>query len=133
MSSKSSHKKCRCFPALISLKTKSELHQEAWGIFEQILEQRAQLAMLSQIILSTIAILLRSDGASIAEADFEKEDTPYVELGKEYLDYAKNAQIVINLTRVIIFGASFWYKRLTRTFLPFETLTQAIILIAPTN
>ena len=78
-------------------------------------------------------MLIGTDNTSISRADFEKGDIPNANLAEECMSYARVAQVAINAIRVVLFGASFWYKRLTRTFLPFETLSQVVNIFSPTH
>ena len=123
---------CREIPSLLTRRFKSSYHADTWKDYESLLMIRSQLSIFSRILFSSIAWAAGSETWNMTE-DYlsDKGGPPNAELTRDVLPYAKFIAQASIIARILLFIASFKWRRLIKLHLHFEFLLETINACMP--
>jgi len=114
-------------------KFKSDYHARRWVDYEKVLMARTMASGLSRIVLSAAAVASGTENWHLTQNYIDKGTIPNMELALEIYPYAKAANQIHLVLRVVLFIACLKWHRLTKLFLYLECSLEVITAGLPTE
>jgi len=111
----------------------SDYHARRWIDYEKILMMRTMCSTFSRILLSASAVTFGTENWHLTQEYIDKGGLPNEELAIEMFPYAKTANQVWLIARVVLFIACLKWPKLIKLYFYFECVLEALVAMLPSE